>query len=51
MSFAWGDGFISAGDAPAVAPKNLTGEDGEYFYDFDVPGDAEELFGSLVDSS
>jgi thioredoxin reductase len=42
---------ISAGDGAAAALNILTKEKGEHFHDFDVPGDAEELFGSLVDSS
>lgn len=42
---------ISAGDGAAAALNILTKEKGERFHDFDVPGDAEELFGSLIDSS
>jgi len=42
---------ISAGDGAAAALNILTKEKGENFHDFDVPGDAEVLFGSLVDSS
>ena len=42
---------ISAGDGAAAALNILTKEEGEHFHDFDVPEDAEELFGSLVDSS
>lgn len=42
---------ISAGDGAAAALNILTKEKGEHFHDFDVPEDAEELFGSLVDSS
>jgi len=42
---------ISAGDGAAAALNILTKEKGEHFHDFDVPADAEELFGSLVDSS
>lgn len=41
---------ISAGDG-AAAVNILTKEKGERFHDFDVPGDAEELFSSLIDSS
>jgi thioredoxin reductase len=42
---------ISAGDGAAAALNILTKEKGEHFHDFDVPADAEELFGSLVDTS
>ncbi|GAB7011039.1 NAD(P)/FAD-dependent oxidoreductase [Halorubrum trueperi] len=41
---------ISAGDGAAAALNILTKENGEHFHDFDVPADAEELFGSLVDT-
>ena len=37
--------IISAGDGAAAALNVLTKEKGEHFHDFDVPGDAEELFG------
>jgi thioredoxin reductase (NADPH) len=40
---------ISAGDGAAAGLNILTKEKGEHFHDFDIPGDAEELFGSLVD--
>ena len=40
---------ISAGDGAAAALNILTKEKGEHFHDFDVPADAEALFGSLVD--
>jgi len=39
---------ISAGDGAAAALNILTKEKGEHFHDFDVPADAEEVFGSLV---
>lgn len=39
---------ISAGDGAAAALNILTKEKGDHFHDFDVPADAEELFGSLV---
>jgi len=42
---------ISAGDGAAAALNILSKEKGEHFHDFDVPADAEKLFGSLVDSS
>lgn len=42
--------IISAGDGAAAALNILTKEKGEHFHDFDVPADAEELFGSLVDT-
>jgi thioredoxin reductase len=41
---------ISAGDGAAAALNILSKEKGEHFHDFDTPGDAEELFGSLVDT-
>ena len=41
---------ISAGDGAAAALNILSKEKGEHFHDFDVPDDAEELFGSLVDA-
>ena len=40
--------IISAGDGAAAALNILSKEKGEHFHDFDVPADAEELFGSLV---
>jgi thioredoxin reductase len=39
---------ISAGDGAAAALNILTKEKGEHFHDFDVPADAEQVFGSLV---
>jgi thioredoxin reductase len=41
---------ISAGDGAAAALNVLSKEKGEHFHDFDTPGDAEDLFGSLVDT-
>lgn len=41
---------ISAGDGAAAALNILTKEKGEHFHDFDVPADAEELFGSIIDT-
>jgi len=41
---------ISAGDGAAAALNILTKENGEHFHDFDTPGDAEDVFGSLVDT-
>jgi thioredoxin reductase len=41
---------ISAGDGAAAALNILSKERGDHFHDFDVPDDAEELFGSLVES-
>ncbi|WP_336328743.1 NAD(P)/FAD-dependent oxidoreductase [Halovenus sp. HT40] len=38
---------ISAGDGAAAALNILTKEKGEHFHDFNVPADAEELFGSM----
>ena len=40
---------ISAGDGAAAALNILSKEKGEHFHDFDVPADAEAVFGSLVD--
>jgi thioredoxin reductase (NADPH) len=42
---------ISAGDGAAAALNILTKEKGEHFHDFDTPGDAEELFGGIVDKT
>lgn len=41
---------ISAGDGAAAALNILSKEKGEHYHDFDAPADAEELFGSLVDT-
>ncbi len=41
---------ISAGDGAAAALNILSKKKGEHFHDFDVPADADELFGSLVDA-
>ncbi|WP_436902156.1 NAD(P)/FAD-dependent oxidoreductase [Halovenus halobia] len=38
---------ISAGDGAAAALNILSKEKGEHFHDFDVPADAEALFGSM----
>lgn len=40
---------ISAGDGAAAALNILSKEKGEHFHDFDTPGDAEEVFGSLAE--
>ncbi|MXR51763.1 FAD-dependent oxidoreductase [Halovenus sp. WSH3] len=40
---------ISAGDGAAAALNILSEEKGEHYHDFDVPADAEELFGSLTE--
>jgi thioredoxin reductase (NADPH) len=40
---------ISAGDGAAAALNILSNEKGEHYHDFDVPADAESVFGSLVD--
>jgi thioredoxin reductase len=42
---------ISAGDGAAAALNILTKEKGEHYHDFDVPADAEELFGSFADEA
>ncbi|WP_277556034.1 NAD(P)/FAD-dependent oxidoreductase [Halobaculum limi] len=38
---------ISAGDGAAAALNILSKERGEHFHDFDVPADAEEVFGAM----
>ena len=40
---------ISAGDGAAAALNILSNEKGEHFHDFDVPADADRVFGDLVD--
>ena len=40
---------ISAGDGAAAALNILSNEKGEHFHDFDVPDDADRVFGDLVD--
>ena len=39
--------IISAGDGAAAALNILSKEKGENFHDFDVPADAEGVFGSM----
>jgi thioredoxin reductase len=39
--------IISAGDGAAAALNILTKEKGEHFHDFDVPDDADAVFGSM----
>ncbi|MES3517752.1 MAG: FAD-dependent oxidoreductase [Natronomonas sp.] len=41
---------ISAGDGAAAALNILSKEKGEHFHDFDVPADADRVFGDLVDA-
>ena len=41
--------IISAGDGAAAALNVLTKEKGEHFHDFDTPGDAERVMGTLTD--
>ncbi|WP_435064269.1 NAD(P)/FAD-dependent oxidoreductase [Halobaculum sp. EA56] len=38
---------ISAGDGAAAALNVLSKERGEHYHDFDVPADADEVFGSM----
>ncbi len=38
---------ISAGDGAAAALNILSKTNGEHFHDFDTPGDADEVFGSM----
>ncbi|MCU4752408.1 FAD-dependent oxidoreductase [Halobacteria archaeon AArc-curdl1] len=40
---------ISAGDGAAAALNILSKEKGEHYHDFDVPADADRVFGGLVD--
>ncbi|MFP8889863.1 FAD-dependent oxidoreductase [Natrialbaceae archaeon A-CW2] len=40
---------ISAGDGAAAALNILSKEKGEHYHDFDVPADADQVFGGLVD--
>jgi thioredoxin reductase len=40
---------ISAGDGAAAALNILSKEKGEHFHDFDVPADADGVFGSMGD--
>uniref|UniRef100_UPI0005B20EEF FAD-dependent oxidoreductase n=1 Tax=Haloferax sp. ATB1 TaxID=1508454 RepID=UPI0005B20EEF len=40
---------ISAGDGAAAALNILSNEKGEHYHDFDVPADAESVYGSLID--
>ncbi|AGB15821.1 thioredoxin reductase [Halovivax ruber XH-70] len=40
---------ISAGDGAAAALNILSGERGEHYHDFDVPADAEAVFGSMAE--
>jgi len=40
---------ISAGDGAAAALNILSKEKGEHYHDFDVPADADSVFGGLVD--
>jgi thioredoxin reductase (NADPH) len=41
---------ISAGDGAAAALNILTKERGDHFHDFDTPADADEVFGSLINT-
>jgi thioredoxin reductase len=41
--------IISAGDGAAAALHVLSKEKGEHFHDFDVPADAEGVFGAMSD--
>jgi len=43
--------IISAGDGAAAALNILSKEKGEHFHDFDVPADADAVFGSMADDS
>ena len=43
--------IISAGDGAAAALNILSRERGEHFHDFDVPGDADAVFGAMSQDS
>ncbi|WP_138005037.1 NAD(P)/FAD-dependent oxidoreductase [Halalkalirubrum salinum] len=40
---------ISAGDGAAAALNILSNEKGEHYHDFDVPADADRVFGEMAD--
>ena len=42
---------ISAGDGAAAALNILSKEKGEHFHDFDVPADADGVFGAMSDEA
>ncbi|EJN59128.1 NAD(P)/FAD-dependent oxidoreductase [Halogranum rubrum] len=42
---------ISAGDGAAAALNILSTEKGENYHDFDVPADADEVFGEMADEN
>ena len=42
---------ISAGDGAAAALNILSKEKGEHYHDFDVPADADSVFGGMVDEA
>jgi hypothetical protein len=42
---------ISAGDGAAAALNILSTEKGENFHDFDVPADADAVFGEMADEN
>ncbi|QKY19478.1 FAD-dependent oxidoreductase [Halolamina sp. CBA1230] len=42
---------ISAGDGAAAALNILSKEKGDHYHDFDVPADADEAFGEMVDEA
>jgi len=41
--------IISAGDGAAAALNVLSKEKGEHYHDFDVPGDADQVFGAMAE--
>jgi thioredoxin reductase (NADPH) len=41
--------IISAGDGAAAALNILSKEKGEHYHDFDVPGDADQVFGGMAE--
>ncbi|MFW5977685.1 MAG: FAD-dependent oxidoreductase [Halohasta sp.] len=43
--------IISAGDGAAAALNILSNEKGEHYHDFDVPADADAVFGGMSDES
>ena len=42
---------IAAGDGAAAALNILSKEKGEHYHDFDVPADADAMFGGMVDDA
>jgi pyruvate/2-oxoglutarate dehydrogenase complex dihydrolipoamide dehydrogenase (E3) component len=43
--------IISAGDGAAAALNILSNVKGEHYHDFDVPADADAVFGGMADKA